>query len=44
MFLFDFRYAPNKRWHIDTVVKVLTTVRAYLQFMSFISHGKNNKQ
>ena len=23
-----FRYSPNKRWHIDTMMKVLTTVSA----------------
>lgn len=22
-----YRYAPSKRWHIDTIMRVLTTVR-----------------
>jgi hypothetical protein len=24
-------YAPNKKWHIDTVVKVLTLTEGYLR-------------
>ncbi len=24
------RFAPNKRWHVDTILRVLATVRTYL--------------
>ena len=36
------RYAPNKKWHIDTVMKVLTTVRTrtYLLFVPLVVGSK----
>ena len=26
------KFAPNKRWHIDTILKVLTSVSAWIIF------------
>ena len=34
--LYVYRHAPNKRWHVDTVMKVLTTVRPHFFMTSCI--------
>lgn len=37
LLLFNGRYAPSKRWHIDTIMRVLTTVNHYFYLLSLYS-------
>ena len=47
MYSLFYRYAPSKRWHIDTIMRVLTTVRILnniLPLMPFDLDSQHSKQ